>query len=206
MKENRFISTDLMDFIFTEEKFDPNQPRDNNGMWTDGGSFGERWNKHNAKIQADLHNSLDKSIRGSTFTMDGENLAFTPNYSVGMFPEASDTIKGAVVTAKDIKDYIETNKKYFTAAGKIRSVGTWYDKDENVVWLDIAEIFTDRDKAIAAGIANNQKAIFDLSIMDEIPTGGTGKNRKASTDKPKPGSKEYAEGMKRFLAYMKGKK
>lgn len=51
--------------------------------------------------------------------------------------------------------------------------GIWIDNDS--VYLDVVEIETDRETAIAKGIARNQIAIWDNGAMDEIATGGTGK-------------------------------
>jgi hypothetical protein len=54
------------------------------------------------------------------------------------------------------------------------SIGTWYDQETDTTFLDISFTTTDRERAIELGRQFNQKAIYDLNALEEIPTGGTG--------------------------------
>ncbi len=53
-------------------------------------------------------------------------------------------------------------------------LGSWVDTTDGTLYLDVVEIFQDRDEAIAAGVARDQVAIWDASNAVEIATGGSG--------------------------------
>lgn len=55
-------------------------------------------------------------------------------------------------------------------------LGTWMQPGlhENTLYLDVVQVFQDRDAAMEAGIRRNQIAIYDLAESSEILTGGTG--------------------------------
>ena len=148
---------------FNLKDFNPNQPRDRSGRWTGSG-----WHGISTKTQVDSHTKEG----GSTFTMDGKNQAGAKGMaSVATFPERSITLKGAL-TADALNDYIELNKDILEGSDKF-AVGTWFDSETGVTWLDIITV-TDLNDAIRLGIEHNQIAIFDLENMDEVSTGGTG--------------------------------
>lgn len=46
--------------------------------------------------------------------------------------------------------------------------GGWYDSVSGLYYYDATVIYQDREKAIEAGRANEQIAIFDLSNLEEI--------------------------------------
>lgn len=52
------------------------------------------------------------------------------------------------------------------------TLGSW--RHEGKLYLDLGQVYADRDAAIAAGIERNQIAIWDVAKGEEIPTGGTG--------------------------------
>ena len=146
--------------------FDPNQPRNKNGEW--GGSS---WYKTDLKEQLYEHSKEG----GSTFTTDGENQAGAKGMgSVAVFPSRSMTIKD-ILTEDILNDYMELNKDVLS--GNNYAIGTWYDSKTGLTWLDII-LVTDLENAIKLGIENNQIAIFDLEIMDEVLTGGDGQKTK----------------------------
>lgn len=58
-------------------------------------------------------------------------------------------------------------------------LGTWVSDEESTlekISLDISERFERRVDAIAAGVARNEQAVFDLSTFEIVSTGGTGTN------------------------------
>ena len=77
-----------------------------------------------------------------------------------------------------LADYIGKNLDKFDGTFKL---GTWHDKDNNEVTLDVTEVFPEanRDEAIAAGQERNQQGIFKLSNKEYIDTGGTGDRGRA---------------------------
>jgi hypothetical protein len=54
-------------------------------------------------------------------------------------------------------------------------VGGWLDPDTKMLSLDPSEHIQGRSAAVAAGIARNQKEIYDVKNKTTIKTGGTGK-------------------------------
>ena len=52
--------------------------------------------------------------------------------------------------------------------GRALAFGGWYDSESGLYYFDATVIYQDREKAIEAGRANEQIAIFDLSNLEEI--------------------------------------
>ena len=147
--------------------FDPNQARDESGKWTSGGA----WHKIDIKEQVASH----KKYGGSTFDpMTGESLAGSKGLgSVALFKERS-VILDVDLTEEILAKYIEDNKDLLSLSDGRYSVGTWYGGNPKQLWLDVAFV-TDIQAAIKLGKEKNQVAIFDLENLEDIDTGGTGK-------------------------------
>lgn len=106
---------------------------------------------------------------GSTFNPTKSNLAGTDNYAVAMYPQRGEVINGKL-TPEAMQKFIDKNADLLKDPNN--SIGTW--TNEGKQYLDIVHTIPDRAEAIRLGRENNQKAIFDLKNMQEIPTGGTG--------------------------------
>ena len=52
--------------------------------------------------------------------------------------------------------------------GRTLAFGGWYDSESGLYYYDATVIYQDREKAIEAGRANEQIAIFDLENLKEI--------------------------------------
>ena len=52
--------------------------------------------------------------------------------------------------------------------GRALAFGGWYDSESGLFYYDATLIYQDREKAIEAGRANEQIAIFDLANLEEI--------------------------------------
>ena len=110
--------------------------------------------------QVKIHNETG----GSTFTLDGyTNLAGAALYSVVTSSKFSISIPGPVITSEDIlcMDMIVADSEALDPEDNL-ALGTWYDADTDTSYIEIASLFEDLNAAIAAGKANNQKAIYDL--------------------------------------------
>lgn len=81
-----------------------------------------------------------------------------------------------------LAEYLEANKDKLKGGFKL---GTWHDKDNNEVTLDIIELFPEANQpeAEAAGQERNQQGIFKLSNKDYIDTGGTGDRGRARRER-----------------------
>jgi hypothetical protein len=114
---------------------------------------------------------------GSTFSSKGKDLNGTNNYSVGSYPDRTEQVDK--LTPERLDEFKKKNADVLSKDD--HAVGTWKDPDTGKAVLDVAKTYIDRDKAIAAGKAANQKAIYHLGGEGEIQTGGTGEvNAKGS--------------------------
>jgi hypothetical protein len=107
---------------------------------------------------------------GSTFSSKGKDLNGTDNYSVGSYPDRTEQVDK--LTPERLEEFKKKNSDLLSKEG--HAVGTWKDPDTGKAVLDVSRTYADRDKAIAAGKAANQKAIYHLGGEGEIKTGGTG--------------------------------
>jgi len=133
------------------------------------------------KIKSNIDN-IAQSINengGITYNASKGNLGGKEAYSIAMYPERSKTFQGEI-TKKDILQYISDNIDLLGKKG--HSLGGWYDTEAKQLWLDVAGTVKDKNTAIKLGKKFNQKAIFDLSKFEEIPTGGTGESVKGLPD------------------------
>jgi hypothetical protein len=108
---------------------------------------------------------------GSTFNLHQGDLAGTDNYAVAAHPERGEVLDHQPTT-KDIQAFAKKNADLLKDPEK--SIGTWHDTSNDTHALDVVATMPDREKAIALGKANDQKAIFGLKNNEEINTGGTG--------------------------------
>lgn len=107
---------------------------------------------------------------GSTFSPEGENLNGQDRYSVGAYPDRTQQMSS--LTPQVLRDFKSVNSDVLSQPD--HAVGTWKDADTGKHVLDVTKLYGDRDEAVAAGKAANQKAIYHLGGEGEIPTGGTG--------------------------------
>jgi hypothetical protein len=112
---------------------------------------------------------------GSTINAVHGDLAYSNSFSVSIFPDLTTPVPGNLITPEQIHAFAAK----LQAAGidprsPNVSIGTWYDTETNTTFLDVAFTTRDREVAVVLGTQFNQKAIFDLNVMEEIPLGGTG--------------------------------
>ena len=111
---------------------------------------------------------------GSTYSPQRENLAGKNLYSVAEHPDR--TLSMPQLTPEVLEKFKSDNADLLSKGD--RAVGTWKDPDTGETVLDITKLHGDRDQAIAAGEAANQKGIYHLGGEGYIPTGGTGEGPK----------------------------
>lgn len=71
-----------------------------------------------------------------------------------------------------IQDYAQQHSDILRQPGA--HIGGWTDKETGKTYLDVSRNIKDQDRAISAGKAHNQIAIWDVKNGKEIRTGGTG--------------------------------
>jgi hypothetical protein len=130
------------------------------------------------KVRDVAHEQLaeHEASGGSTFSSAGKNLKDTGKYSVGAYPDRTETV--AKLTPEKLEAYKRKNSDVLTKDD--HAMGTWKN-EKGTVDLDVAKLYENRDKAIAAGKKANQQGIFHLGKEGYIPTGGTGEAVKPDT-------------------------
>jgi hypothetical protein len=125
----------------------------------------------------------DAAMKVITATKPGEGFSVTPQgtqpsrgYMVSL-PSRTMAVDPSALSgpgARDIIDrYTQTHADVFGGNPNMH-IGGWLDPDTKKLSLDPSENIQSRKAAIAAGVARNQKAIWDVKRSKEISTGGTG--------------------------------
>ena len=100
------------------------------------------------------------------FTVNAATLQpVTSGYAVAL--KKTQNSFGAEGLAK-VANVIEELQASGNLNGRILAFGGWYDSESGLFYYDATVIYQDREKAIEAGRANEQIAIFDLSNLEEI--------------------------------------
>ena len=100
------------------------------------------------------------------FTVNAANLQpVTNGFAVAL--KRTQNSFGAEGLAK-VANVIEELQASGNLNGRILAFGGWYDSESGLFYYDATVIYQDREKAIEAGRANEQIAIFDLSNLEEI--------------------------------------
>ena len=100
------------------------------------------------------------------FTVNAATLQpVTSGYAVAL--KRTQNSFGAEGLAK-VANVIEELQASGNLNGRILAFGGWYDSESGLFYYDATVIYQDREKAIEAGRANEQIAIFDLSNLEEI--------------------------------------
>ena len=105
-------------------------------------------------------------INPDGFTVNAATLQpVTSGYAVAL--KRTQNSFGAEGLAK-VANVIEELQASGNLNGRILAFGGWYDSESGLYYYDATVIYQDREKAIEAGRANEQIAIFDLSNLEEI--------------------------------------
>lgn len=106
------------------------------------------------------------AINPDGFTVNAATLQpVTSGYAVAL--KCTQNSFGAEGLAK-VANVIEELQASGNQNGRALAFGGWYDSESGLFYYDATVIYQDREKAIEAGRANEQIAIFDLSNLEEI--------------------------------------
>lgn len=106
------------------------------------------------------------AINPDGFTVNAATLQpVTSGYAVAL--KRTQNSFGAEGLAK-VANVIEELQASGNQNGRALAFGGWYDSESGLFYYDATVIYQDREKAIEAGRANEQIAIFDLSNLEEI--------------------------------------
>ncbi|WP_455996900.1 hypothetical protein [Phocaeicola barnesiae] len=100
------------------------------------------------------------------FTVNAANLQpVTSGFAVAL--KRTQNSFGVEGLAK-VANVIDEHQASGNLNGRALAFGGWYDSESGLFYYDATLIYQDREKAIEAGRANEQIAIFDLANLVEI--------------------------------------
>lgn len=116
----------------------------------------------NVKKQMDEHERYSGStFLYSKFEKEGVNLDGMDKYAVGF---SGETVYGELKAVK-LNDFIRRNYDSLDAGVVI---GTWYESEENITYIDLVLLFEDREQAIWTARKLGEKAICYLKTQEVI--------------------------------------
>ena len=92
--------------------------------------------------------------------------------AVSLYPERTVRINGDEIPSELIAGFYRQNADLFQDPRLI--LGTWYNADEDITYLDIAVVFPQRQEAVSLALTYNQIAVYDLAQEAEVSLSGTG--------------------------------
>jgi len=110
---------------------------------------------------------------GATVNPRFGSLIGQPLFAVSLYPGRSVIVAGRSLAAELIAVFVRQNSDLLRDPRN--SIGTWYDEEADVTYLDITAVVVEKREGLTLGDVYNQKGIYDLEEGEEIPTGGTGK-------------------------------
>jgi hypothetical protein len=128
---------------------------------------------------------------GATFNPHFGNVSGKALYAVSIFPERTIRLPRRGIPRGALSQFILVNQALL--ADPRLSIGTWYDAESDLTYIDIVATLPDREQALRLGVEYNQRAIYDLLEGTEIATGGDGS--------PKPGMSPPAERLPPLRAH-----
>jgi hypothetical protein len=182
---------------FLEERYAPDQPRDEDGRFSTGAGSADRGDLYASPTLAAVGHASDLREPDGGFTLDPHTGNSPPGTGDGKGDGPYAVAVGGTHTMGPIdvsenRSMFQTNANGHSPMGDLITafiadnadklsepgmhLGGWHDPESNKVYLDVTEVFPkgSLDAAMAAGTARNQIAITDLSTFKSIKTGGTG--------------------------------
>ncbi len=109
---------------------------------------------------------------GATFNFYFRSLSGQPFFAVSPYPDLSETVPGKAVDSRDLRAFLVKNQTLLRDPRN--SIGLWYDKMREEVWIDVSTVLPQRKEARAIGRRYNQIDGFDLQRERAFPCGGSG--------------------------------
>lgn len=120
-----------------------------------------------------MTNNIAKTIYKKTIMCGGYSYSLqdlkeiTTGYSVAVYPDLEKRIPVEEFTTFSILNYIHENHSTLYGVDDV-FLGTWYNRKEGVICLDISKTFNNLEEAIATGYKYQQDAIFNHSKKQSI--------------------------------------
>lgn len=117
---------------------------------------------------------LHSQDKGATFSLYFGNMARQNLYAISVYPERTEITEGSVIDAVTISGFIHRNQDLLSHP--LASVGTWYDEQDDITYLDVTILLRNKYEAIELGTRYNQIAVYELGSAILIETSGTGED------------------------------
>jgi hypothetical protein len=126
------------------------------------------------EVAADRIEQIHAEHGGATFSLYFGDMLGQGLYAVSLFPEPETalTIAGKDAPADVLRAFIGANRELLLDPRLC--IGTWYQEDMDITFIDIVAVLPDRETALALGRQYNQIAVYDLAAGEEIDAGGSG--------------------------------
>jgi hypothetical protein len=147
------------------QEFNPDQPRDKDGKWSDGGGGGV----------AALYDRISAPDSGFTYNaVTGDEPK--KGYVLSIYPDRETVLDAKTMKPEDLATFIVKNRDLLSQQD--RYFGGWNDPKSGKVYLDVSVVL--QDKAEAARLAKEKKqlAFFDLGSMESVRVEGRESNAK----------------------------
>lgn len=106
------------------------------------------------------------ALNPAGFTVNAANLQpVTSGFAVAMKQTQNSFGNEGLAKVANVIDELQASGNL---NGRALAFGGWYDSESGLFYYDATLIYQDREKAIEAGRANEQIAIFDLANLVEI--------------------------------------
>lgn len=106
------------------------------------------------------------ALNPAGFTVNAANLQpVTSGFAVAMKQTQNSFGDEGLAKVANVIDELQASGNL---NGRALAFGGWYDSESGLFYYDATLIYQDREKAIEAGRANEQIAIFDLANLEEI--------------------------------------
>jgi hypothetical protein len=115
---------------------------------------------------------LHERDSGATYSLYFGNQSGQRLYSVSVYPERSRITGGKKIRPEVLNAFVQDNLDLLT--NPLCCIGTWHNPEEDLTYLDVVALLSNKRQATALGRRYNQIGIFNLRQAVVIPTGGTG--------------------------------
>lgn len=149
--------------------FDPNQPRDERGEWTEIGGGHE-----SQKLIDAINNAGGFTYQPLTKDMPK---AGDEAFAVSPYPNLERVIDRATLSKRDLANFVRRNKKILEQ--RDHYFGGWFNPENGKVYLDVSRVTRSRSVAERLAREHKQIAYFDFKTMEAVNVQGVSNHGKA---------------------------
>lgn len=160
------------------DAFDPDQPRDKDGKFSETGAGGgaaeskttsKRTPDFEARVNGpEAKDLVERAVKNGGMTYSVMAKVFPERgFVVSAHQEHELVIRGSELTAEQMSNYIASKREIFDKDPKAQ-LGAWYDGKADKWYLDVSHLADSAEEARAVATANNQEAFYDLEKGETV--------------------------------------